>query len=116
MTRFVLIAIAAVAFAQEPTRVLPREILIQPRQAPRELTADDVAKYERQVAANPVDLEARRALLQYYYTTAARTARLPHVYWMIEHHPDDEAIMRGLCDLPADTPFATRSDYEYGRS
>jgi TonB family protein len=45
-----------------------------------------------------------------------RTARLPHIYWMIEHHPEDDSISRGLCDLAPDTPLATRSDYEYGRS
>lgn len=110
------IVFATANFAQDPVRVLPREVVSQPGAAAKDLTADDVARLERQVAAAPEDMWARRVLLQYYYETGSRTQRLPHVYWVVEHHPEDEAVARGLCDLPPDTNLATRSDYEYGRS
>lgn len=73
--------------------VLASQASAQPRHA--ETTAAGAAQLESALQANPHDLSARRALLEYYFTAridaaAAIAARRRHILWVIENAPDQQ--------------------------
>lgn len=94
--------------------------------AGRALTPEDVAALEAAIRRNPEDLNARGQLLSYYFargtqgdeSTAAEAeaARLPHILWIIEHHP--ESRLAGSIEatiFPAGTRMTGPADYEKAR-
>jgi hypothetical protein len=65
-------------------------------QVPKQQIAPaQAAQFEAVLRSDPNNLEARRALLQYYYLgrldpAIAIPARRTHILWFIEHAPDDQ--------------------------
>ena len=63
-----------------------------------ELEETDVARLERQLAANPDDFPARLKLMAYYQRADRsgrpedRAKRVQHTLWLIEHHPNSELL------------------------
>ena len=63
------------------------------------LSNEDAKALEESLLADPNNVSTRARLLGYYYykgedeigVEAARAARLPHILWIIEHHPDSPA-------------------------
>ena len=62
------------------------------------LEESDVARLERQLAANPDDFPTRLKLMAYYQRADRagrpedRAKRAHHALWLIEHHPDSELL------------------------
>lgn len=84
------------------------------QQAPsRPVSDQDIEQLESEVRTNPEDLRARSVLLALYGMRGNREARLQHVYWLIEHHP--ESPVTGSATLQPGTPMATQSDYQRGK-
>jgi hypothetical protein len=81
---------------------------------------EEAAAAERTVAEHPDDFAARAGLLGYYkYKSAAsagaRSARLSHLRWMIEHHPEAEGLdgWAAIAELDgADAWQATLADWK----
>jgi hypothetical protein len=63
-----------------------------------ELEETDVARLERQLAANPDDLPTRLKLMAYHRRADRssrqedRAKRVRHALWLIEHHPESEIL------------------------
>jgi hypothetical protein len=63
-----------------------------------ELEEPDVARLERQLAANPDDFPARLKLMAYYQRADRsgrqedRAKRVQHALWLIENHPNSELL------------------------
>jgi len=75
-------------------------------------TAAQIEDAEARIRTNPED-SIRGMLVSYYGAQGNREARLTHVIWLIEHHP--EWPVTGMAKLPPGTPLATREDYERGK-
>ncbi|MGA2880692.1 MAG: energy transducer TonB [Bryobacteraceae bacterium] len=81
-----------------------------------------IENLELQVLQNPEDLQARFSLLQFYWDTAPsasrvdsgrRSARLEHILYLVEHHP--EATMSGFklaYVYRANGPYANAADHD----
>ena len=96
--------IAAVA------QLAPATAQEQPKPAPA--APNDTAAAERQVAANPNDLDDRVRLILSYYANNAREPRLAQIYWMISHHPEAGQtlfVSRGL--TAQDSAYNSAADY-----
>ena len=69
-------------------------------EAARNMTLDQVAAVEAQVAKNPEDLDARGRLLTFYSSNGQKlmgwnamvAARRSHLLYLIEHHPESDRI------------------------
>ena len=61
----------------------------------QDLTESDIPKLKRQLAQNPEDQSTRLKLLAYYHRTR-KPARIPHILWLIEHHPESELLHSGF--------------------
>ena len=107
-----VLAILSPASAQAPPRMFTssytealRDIL--------QLEESDVAQLERQLSANPEDLQARLKLMA-YEARADRTnhpedraKRIRHTVWLIEHHPQSEILHSYVSHFStADLPVA----------
>jgi len=75
--------------------------------------ADQAARLEKQIAADPVNVDLRvRALRNYYGNPAvpidatSRTARRRHILWLIEHHPDAADLATYIGVLEPEGPKA----------
>lgn len=101
----------AAEYAKRSARLAPRQKEYRDREAAaRAMTAGQAAALEAEVRKNPDDPDARRKLLDFYYARlnaqvrratpaapfadpvavkAAIAAGMPHVFWLIEHHPED---------------------------
>ncbi len=65
----------------------------------RSLTAEQAQALEQKLKDSPDDVVARHKLLGYYFAArikdrSTRGAAIPHVLWLIEHHPD--SVILGL--------------------
>lgn len=62
------------------------------------ITAEDASRLEEAVAKDPENLDARARLLRYYFYNneglagpyGTQSARLKHIQWLIEHHPESD--------------------------
>lgn len=79
------------------------------------ITAAEAQQLEQQIAAHPEDLAARRKVMAYYLYNAMPQALAPHIFWLIEHHPESSwttsaprALLPGTPGLnsPGDTERA----------
>jgi hypothetical protein len=78
------------------------------------LTTQQVADLEAAVARNPEDLGSRRKLLIWYRDTGKKTlgwnemvaARRPHIFWLIEHHPDSPLILWNISERAEPVTYA----------
>lgn len=97
-----LIALMVFFFALLPTAGLATDALRLAMEG-RGLSAEEVDALEAGLAENPADLDTRIKLLGFYRMASnaeVQSARLGHILWIIEHHP--EAGVLG-------TPFAQLS-------
>ncbi len=72
------------------TETLPYELRLMV--AGTRLTAPEAEKLEDVLKTNPDDLDSRTRLISYYFVNAMPARRVPHVHWLIEHHPDAEVF------------------------
>ena len=66
------------------------------------LTAEEAAALEAGLAEAPDELAARATLASYYMrerTKEARAAKVPHVLWIIRHHPTSPVAGLPACGL-----------------
>jgi len=56
------------------------------------VTPEKAQELEAELAGNPENLPVRLRLISYYGQNLINDARVRHVLWMIEHHPDAEAF------------------------
>jgi hypothetical protein len=82
-----------IALAQKPNSADPSAVL-------RPLTPQQVAAFETRVTADPDDLEARSALLSFYFLHEMRQSpevalkkAEPHYAWFVEHQPQSPLAM-----------------------
>lgn len=87
-------------------RVLPAAALTEEelryQTAGMALTAEEAAELEAGLAAAPDELAARATLASFYMrerTKAARAAKVPHVLWIIRHHPTSPVAGLPACRL-----------------
>ncbi len=85
------------------------------------ISVDEASRLEESLTRDPNDLAARAQLLGYYFAAggrrlsaeAARQARLRHILWLVQNHPESE-----LAGLPPATidptghPLADQEGYE----
>jgi tetratricopeptide (TPR) repeat protein len=85
------------------------------------ISADRASELEETLTKDPNDLAARAQLLGYYFVmgggrlspAAARQARLRHIIWLVQNHPDSElAGLSAVTIDPASHPLADREGYE----
>lgn len=93
-------AIAAAQVAQPPYMVFPPVPAGPSLQQGRQYNSEQARQFEQAVANNPQDLEARGALIAYYYANAKAEELTPHVIWVIEHHPDSDLASLPLVNQP----------------
>ncbi len=55
-----------------------------------QITAEQAAGLEQELAANPEDEPARRALILYYMFHGMLDRRVPLILWLIDHHPESD--------------------------
>ena len=78
------------------TEILPYDTRLMV--AGTRLTAPEAEKLEEILGTNPEDLDARARLISYYFVNAMPAKRVPHVLWLIEHHPDAEVFTSRVTD------------------
>lgn len=79
------------------------------------LTAAQTQALEQALRANPEDLAARVKLMMHYFFNPGREARLRHVFWQIEHHPES-AIFGFNCTSISPSPGALNDEADYARA
>jgi TonB family protein len=68
---------------------------------------------EERLRQSPDDLEARATLLNYYFMNAQQARRVPHILWLIEHHPDAMVLLMAPGKItPFRAPFDDQVAYE----
>jgi hypothetical protein len=90
------------------------------------LSPQDLAILQARVQQNPDDLESRIALLRFYWDSAPvppnddsarRSARLQHILYFVERHPEAPASAARVAYVyRSDGPYANVSDHEAARS
>jgi TonB family protein len=117
----IVLVLAAAAFGQAnqgsaPIRIVPR-VTSQPLMSPEQEAAAEAA-----VRANPEDVLTRMRLLAQYAAAVSadpgtRFARLQHILYMIEHHPDTIDATSGLFYVfRAGGPYADAADHDSARN
>ena len=105
--------------AGQPNRVPP------PIRQGYSITPDVAAQLEEGLTKDPEDVEARAKLLGYYFARGgrgvpaqeARQARLRHILWLIEHHPDSDLLSGSEATIdPVGHPLADADDYAKARA
>ncbi len=95
----VLLGLATTMYAQQPQlQQTLRPYPPQPNWASlgQGLTQEQVADLESSLQLNPDDLSARTKLLSYYGQRALSKNYAAHLFWMIEHHPEDQSLDWGM--------------------
>jgi hypothetical protein len=102
-----------------------------PKMVPRLLTSplpspQDIATLEGRVQQHPDDIDGRMALLRFYWNTAPvppndnparRSARLLHILYLIEHHPEALASAASIAYVyRSDGAYANVADHEAARN
>jgi tetratricopeptide (TPR) repeat protein len=75
-------------------------------------TPEELAALEAKLVENPEDFSARRDLLMAYFVSN-RQARIKHVLWVIEHHPEFSA--GGFSPYLSFVPSMDGAAYEQGK-
>jgi TonB family protein len=81
-------------------------------------SADEAAKLEGQLAADPENEEVRSKLLSYYLRHGMREQRNNLIYWLIEHHPESPLHQYQRAAFVSDSArgtggvFITPEDYQ----
>lgn len=89
---------------QEPRAAVPAGIF--------QLTPQDAARMEQQLAANPGDLQTRSDLIAYYFVHNQPAPRLTHILWLIQNHPESEVAAFNSAGLsPRPNPLNSAADY-----
>lgn len=103
--------------AQKPAELTVPPLLIRQGYS---ITAADAAQLEEALAKDPEHAEARAKLLGYYFASAprgvpveeVRQARLRHILWLIEHHPDSNLLDGAEATIdPSGHPLADADGY-----
>jgi beta-lactamase regulating signal transducer with metallopeptidase domain len=98
--------------AQQPAIGIPDPMYQSPAPTP-----DQVAELERSLLINPEDHSARLRLTTYYMLNAMPEKRVPHVFWLIEHHPDSALHRHNSTSLdPGGIFMNAPADYDRGAS
>jgi len=107
---------ATVRFVQpEPQKpeVILQGAYVQNLVAGNKLTAAQAEEIEAHLRTDPEDIEARAKVVAYYFLNAIRQPRLNHIFWLIEHHPENEvARMYSVAISPEATVLNDESDYD----
>jgi len=85
-----------------------------------QISADQASRLEESLTRDPNDLAARAQLLRYYFAVggrqlspeAARQARLRHILWLVQNHPESELASLSEATIdPAGHPLADQEGY-----
>ena len=62
------------------------------KEFPGQMTAEQVAALEQELASNPEGETTRAKLIRYYAFNNPYDRRIPLVLWLIDHHPESELL------------------------
>ena len=65
-----------------------------------QITAEQAAALEQELAANPEDEKTRETLIQYYMFNRMMDRRIPLILWLIDHHPESDLAGFGSSYFP----------------
>ncbi|MGP0070782.1 MAG: TonB family protein [Bryobacteraceae bacterium] len=66
-----------------------------------QITAEQAAALEQELAANPEDEKTRETLIQYYMFNRMMDRRIPLILWLIDHHPESDLAGFAALIFPA---------------
>jgi hypothetical protein len=91
----------------------------------RRLTRADAAKLEQDLALDPENLQTRLTLVSHYFLSLMPQARVNHIFWFIEHHPEldlTSSLPTRILGPPTGRayqrlhPFNSPADYEQAKA
>lgn len=123
MRRIAFVAVALVITLLCASKARAQQDLVKLARQGYDLTADQASQLEESLTRDPKDLAARAQLLGFYFAAGgrhhqvspevARQARLRHILWLVQNHPELELAGTSQATIdPTGNQLADREGYE----